>query len=404
MRADLSGPTQRDRPTYPIIALQELVRNAVNYRNYEGTAAPVRVTWLDDRVEIASPGGPYTTVTIEAFGRPGLTDYRNPALGDAARATGVHQEIRLGHSACPRGVGTERQSSARIQRGTQLHQHRHSGRAMKTIGFFNNKGGVGKTSLVYHVAWMLAERGISLLAVDLDPQANLTAMLLEEERIEELWGADPRPTLHGAVSLQFPGTGDINPPHTESITNSLWLLVGDLALSRLEDDLSAAWPRCANGDERSFRVMSTFHRTIADAGKRVAAIVALIDVGPNLGALNRTALLGCDHIVVPLRPVFPAGAAQHGTDPSGLAGHLAGFIPQESRLFTRATDRNHGPRRLRHHASFGSGGAARPCLWPLDRADSRPLPRTYFERAQRYHDGCRRRSPLPCGCSRITTP
>ena len=54
---------------------------------------------------------------------------------------------------------------------------------MKTIAFFNNKGGVGKTSLVYHLAWMFADHGIKTLAVDLDPQANLTAMFLDEERL-----------------------------------------------------------------------------------------------------------------------------------------------------------------------------------------------------------------------------
>ncbi|HKO56258.1 MAG TPA: ParA family protein, partial [Thermoanaerobaculia bacterium] len=45
---------------------------------------------------------------------------------------------------------------------------------MKTVAFFNNKGGVGKTTLVYHVASMMADRGETVLVVDLDPQANLT--------------------------------------------------------------------------------------------------------------------------------------------------------------------------------------------------------------------------------------
>ncbi len=171
---------------------------------------------------------------------------------------------------------------------------------MKTIGFFNNKGGVGKTSLVYHVAWMLARHGITALAVDLDPQANLTAMLLDEDRLETLWETNPRPTLHGAVAPQFRGVGDIQTPHVEHVDDGLFLLVGDLELSNLEDDLSSAWPRCANGDERSFRVMSAFSRTIERAGLDTSADVALIDVGPNLGALNRTVLLGCDYIVVPL--------------------------------------------------------------------------------------------------------
>ena len=43
------------------------------------------------------------------------------------------------------------------------------------IAFFNNKGGVGKTSLVYHLSWMYADMGLKVLAADLDPQANLTA-------------------------------------------------------------------------------------------------------------------------------------------------------------------------------------------------------------------------------------
>ena len=49
---------------------------------------------------------------------------------------------------------------------------------MKSIIFFNNKGGVGKTTTVYHVAWMLSELGIKTIAVDLDPQSNLTSCLL----------------------------------------------------------------------------------------------------------------------------------------------------------------------------------------------------------------------------------
>ena len=56
------------------------------------------------------------------------------------------------------------------------------------LAFFNNKGGVGKTSLVYHMAWMYADLGRTVVAVDLDPQANLTAAFLDEERIEALVG------------------------------------------------------------------------------------------------------------------------------------------------------------------------------------------------------------------------
>lgn len=95
-RAELSRRRQQDQPSYPTIALQEVMRNAVIHRSYEGTSTPVRITWFDDRVEITSPGGPYGTVTIETFGRPGPTDYRNPALAEAAKNLGFVQKFGSG--------------------------------------------------------------------------------------------------------------------------------------------------------------------------------------------------------------------------------------------------------------------------------------------------------------------
>jgi len=50
---------------------------------------------------------------------------------------------------------------------------------MKTLAFFNNKGDVGKTSLVYHLAWMYSGLGLNVIAADLDPQANLTNIFLD---------------------------------------------------------------------------------------------------------------------------------------------------------------------------------------------------------------------------------
>ncbi|WP_275124939.1 ParA family protein [Streptomyces mobaraensis] len=61
---------------------------------------------------------------------------------------------------------------------------------MISIALFNNKGGVGKTTLAYHLAHMLERRGARVLAVDLDPQSNLTAAILDEEELERLWGQD----------------------------------------------------------------------------------------------------------------------------------------------------------------------------------------------------------------------
>lgn len=173
---------------------------------------------------------------------------------------------------------------------------------MKTVAFFNNKGGVGKTSLVYHLAWMFADQGIKTLAVDLDPQANLTAMFLDETRLESLWSDEEHPdTVYGAISPILRGTGDISLPHVEQITAKLGLIAGDLGLSRFEDKLSDAWPRCHNRDESAFRTMTAFHRLV-QRGSESGAELVLIDVGPNLGAINRSALIASDQVCLPLAP------------------------------------------------------------------------------------------------------
>jgi ATP-dependent DNA helicase RecG len=81
---------------YPLAALQQLVRNAVMHRSYEGNATPVRVTWYEDRVEILSPGGLYGLVTPQTFGQPGVTDYRNPTLAEALKGYGFVERFGQG--------------------------------------------------------------------------------------------------------------------------------------------------------------------------------------------------------------------------------------------------------------------------------------------------------------------
>ena len=76
--------------------LRQLVRNAFLHRSYEATNAPVRVYWFDDRIEIHNPGGPFGSVTVENFGQPGVTDYRNPNLAEALRALGFVQRFGAG--------------------------------------------------------------------------------------------------------------------------------------------------------------------------------------------------------------------------------------------------------------------------------------------------------------------
>jgi len=171
------------------------------------------------------------------------------------------------------------------------------------IGFFNNKGGVGKTSIVYHLAWMYSDLGIRVVAADLDPQANLTAAFLEEDRLEELWPDGDHPlSIFGSIQPLLRGIGDIADPHLENIEENLGILIGDLGLSGFEDELSSVWPDCMDRKERAFRVISAFWRIMQKVALNHQADIILMDLGPNLGAINRAALISANYVVVPLSP------------------------------------------------------------------------------------------------------
>jgi chromosome partitioning protein len=190
--------------------------------------------------------------------------------------------------------------------------------SVRVIAFFNNKGGVGKTSLVYHLAWMFADRGKRVLAVDLDPQANLSAAFLDEVSLEELWSRNNNvKTIFDAINPLKIGVGDVADPHitlTADTNNQqtlfdnsttgqrLALIPGDMALSSFEDDLSISWPNCLDQDQRAFRVMSAFWRIMQKGAEKHKAEIILVDLGPNLGAINRAALIASDYIVIPLGP------------------------------------------------------------------------------------------------------
>jgi chromosome partitioning protein len=174
---------------------------------------------------------------------------------------------------------------------------------MKTLAFFNNKGGVGKTTLVYHLAWMFAEIGLSVLVADLDPQANLTSMFMSENELEKLWNDNGLSrTVAGCLAPLIEGTGDIAQPYIAPVDSKIGLIIGDLSLSSVEDELSDQWPDCLDRKARAFRVITAFWRMLEMGASQRQADVVLIDVAPSLGALNRTALIAASHVVIPLVP------------------------------------------------------------------------------------------------------
>lgn len=177
--------------------------------------------------------------------------------------------------------------------------------SVPVLTFFNNKGGVGKTSLVFHLAWMMSEMGKRVVAIDLDPQANLTSAFLTEDDLEALWDVPPAQGQNGTIYQclrPLTETGDILSPQTQRITTGLYLVPGDLGLASFEDFLSQEWPNAlrSSGLYRPFRVLSCFWQVAQQAALQHNADLVLADVGPNLGAINRSALIGSDHVAIPL--------------------------------------------------------------------------------------------------------
>ena len=185
--------------------------------------------------------------------------------------------------------------------------------SVPVLTFFNNKGGVGKTSLVYHLAWMLYDIGHRVLACDLDPQANLTAAFLNEGRLEGLWdesdtASTSRNTIFECVK-PLTRVGDLQLSSLQSIViqpelfqADLRLIPGDLALAEFEDTLSAEWPNALGSSSlyRPFRILTAFSTIMQGGAAEMNASIILADVGPNLGAINRSALIATDYVAVPL--------------------------------------------------------------------------------------------------------
>lgn len=174
--------------------------------------------------------------------------------------------------------------------------------SVPVLTFFNNKGGVGKTSLVYHLSWMFAELGRKVVAVDLDAQANLTAAFLDEEEIDDLWERQTGPTTIYRAIAPLTQVGDLQKPLLKNVAPNLHVVPGDISLAGFEELLSSMWPESMGDNNlyRPFRVLTAFWQVAQLAAEDVQADIILVDVGPNLGAINRSALIASDFVAIPL--------------------------------------------------------------------------------------------------------
>lgn len=198
---------------------------------------------------------------------------------------------------------------------------------MKIISIFNNKGGVGKTTLTFHLAHALAEMGHKTLVVDLDPQCNLTILGMEEEKLHEIWAAEDTfvddfqgarekctpvdfekiitqtRSIHFLLKPAEDGAADIGklpPPH--SLATNLDLIPGRLTMHLYEDKIAGRWSDVYQGDPLAIRTV-TKPRELAEAyAKQNGYEYVIMDTSPSLGSLNKVIISTADGFLIPCMP------------------------------------------------------------------------------------------------------
>lgn len=177
---------------------------------------------------------------------------------------------------------------------------------MLSIAFFNNKGGVGKTTLSCNIAAHFANRlRKRILVIDCDPQCNASQLILSDERCNEIYrnGGDAnastllsvmRPISEGDASIAKDTTPELSSQNRFGVD----LLPGHPAMSVVEDRLSTAWNDLRAAETGGFRITNWFPQLLKQVAPRYDVVI--VDLGPSLGPLTRSVLLGSSYFVTPM--------------------------------------------------------------------------------------------------------
>ncbi len=167
------------------------------------------------------------------------------------------------------------------------------------VSLINMKGGVGKTTLAAQIAHATASKGLRTLAVDLDPQANLSQALLSPEKyVKHL--RDRKPTIIQVFEQYLPPTEGSRSPGPTDIQSIILKKTGywsnlDLIVSRLE--LSHTLKNPTGKERRLAKALSK----VADDYDLI-----LIDCAPTESILTEAAYHASRYAFVPVKPEFLA--------------------------------------------------------------------------------------------------
>jgi cellulose biosynthesis protein BcsQ len=214
---------------------------------------------------------------------------------------------------------------------------------MKSIVVFNNKGGVGKTTLLCNLAaYLQLRKNKKILIVDTDPQCNATAYMFPYPRIEEIY-LENKETIYEIVKPLQRGKGFKKGelPILKSPYFGIDVIVGDPQLSLSEDFLSKDWLDGKAGDFRGLQTTLLFKDLLCKVDDYD---YVFFDVGPSLGALNRAVLAASDFFIVPMSSdIFSLQALENISKSlkewsSQLSRGLSDFEAKEKEPFTIGGD------------------------------------------------------------------
>lgn len=173
---------------------------------------------------------------------------------------------------------------------------------MKSIAFFNNKGGVGKTTLLCNLASYLALYDeLKVLVIDADPQSNATAYLLDEMQLDKIYGNSDNSVInlyqyYDSVA-RGKGFSEASPFTINSNRFGIPILPGHPRFALREDLLSKDWSDGLSGQERGLQTTFTFRHLL---NQFLDYDLVFVDMGPSLGAINRSILLATDCFLTPM--------------------------------------------------------------------------------------------------------